>query len=188
MRRFRKRIDDFVGRMRRFNFELKFVFDGMVDPLKHDTVMDRFRQNTEKIESFMRSALAKPGEVRERGKFVLPFGVIDCLIDSLKSCGVSCRRSLYEADGELAQECVRTNAFGVLSNDSDFLCMGIPFVPLNEMMLDENTFQCVVYSPDQVLNRFQSVLGSKEHACRCWLACVEMISSNAKICAVFMSP
>jgi len=152
MRRFQVTIEEFVTRMREFGFELRFVFDGMVDPMKYDTVMDRFRQNTEKVESFMRSAQWKSVGERDRGKFVLPFGVIDCMMDVLKARGVSCRRSLYEADGELAEECLRTSAFGVLSNDSDFLCMRVPFVPLNEMMMDENTFQCVIYDPVQVSN------------------------------------
>jgi hypothetical protein len=148
MRAFDRAATDFVRDMRRSGVEMRFVFDGMVHPLKHETVLGRLRENARRMSSYMSQIRVKNGEQLAHSGFVLPFGVVDCLAEALQREGVPCRRALYEADGELAQEFQEwkgRGAVGVLSNDSDFICMRVPLIPLNEIRLDATTFSAVVY-------------------------------------------
>jgi hypothetical protein len=144
---------DFVHNMRAAGVEMRVVFDGMVHPLKHDTVIGRLRDNAKRMESYLTQMRSKKGEQLRHSGFVLPFGIIDCLAEAFQREGVTCRRALYEADRELAQEYLEWSAkgaIGVLSNDSDFICMRVPLLPLNEIRLEATTFTAVVYEPATV--------------------------------------
>lgn len=59
-------------------------------------------------------------------------------------------RAAFEADGAVAGECARLGAVGVLSNDSDFLCMGVPLLPLAETSLDDGVLRATRYAPAAV--------------------------------------
>jgi hypothetical protein len=50
----------------------------------------------------------------------------------------------------VAGECARLGAVGVLSNDSDFLCMGVPLLPLAETSLDDGVLRSTRYAPAAV--------------------------------------
>jgi hypothetical protein len=153
---------DFVRNMRAAGVELRFVFDGMVHPLKHDTVLGRLRDNAKRMDSYLAQMRIKKGEQLGHSGFVLPFGIVDCLAEAMQREGVPCRRALYEADRELAQEFLEWSgkgAVGVLSNDSDFICMRVPLLPLNEIRLEATTFTAVLYEPAAVAKN----IGIGEH-------------------------
>ena len=206
LRAFDIAVIDFVRNMRAAGLEMRFVFDGMTHPLKHDTVLGRLRDNAKRMDSYLAQMRVKKGEQLGHSGFVLPFGVVDCLAEALLREGVPCRRALYEADGELAREYhawSRKGAVGVLSNDSDFICMCVPLLPLNEIRLESTTFTAVIYEPATVAKS----LGIGEHmlpmlACmagndyisRESLACFHQklvpssgANSSWKVCAAYMT-
>ena len=153
LRAFDLAVTDFVRNMRRAGVEMRFVFDGMVHPLKHDTVLNRLRDNARRMDSYLAQMRMRNGEPLGHSGFVLPFGVVDCLAEAIQREGVPCRRALYEADAELAQEYNEwrdRGAVGVLSNDSDFLCMRVPLLPLNEIRLEDTAFTAAIYEPETV--------------------------------------
>ena len=135
---------------------MRFVFDGMVHPLKHETVLSRLRENARRVNGYLAQMRLRHGEPLEHSGFVLPLGVMDCLCEAVRGEGVACRRALYEADAELAAEYhawSAKGAIGVLSNDSDLLCMRVPMVPMNEIRLDAGGFRAIVYEPATVAER-----------------------------------
>jgi hypothetical protein len=142
---------DFVRDVRQAGVDMRFVFDGMVQPLKRDTVMGRLRDNAKRMDSYLRSK--KKGEHLGHSGFVLPFGIVEILAEALCREGVPCRRALYEADGELALEFEQwrdRGAIGVLSNDSDLICMRVPLLPLNEFHLEASSLTCAIYDSADV--------------------------------------
>jgi len=151
---------DFARGMRAAGVEMRCVFDGMVHPLKRDTVVGRLRDNAKRMDAFLRSK--SRGEALGHSGFVLPFGVVEALAEALVREGVPCRRALYEADGELAlefEEWRDRGAVGVLTNDSDLICMRVPLLPLNEFRLEESSLTVVVYESAAVAES----IGIREH-------------------------
>ena len=162
MRAFDVAATEFVRNIRAAGMDMRVVFDGMVHPLKHDTVLCRLRDNARRMDSYLTQMRMRKGAQLGHSGFVLPFGAVECLAEALQREGVPCRRALYEADGELAQEFREWSdkgAVAVLSNDSDFICMRVPLMPLNEIRLEASTFTAVVYDPAAVAES----IGIAEH-------------------------
>ena len=67
---------------------------------------------------------------------------------------VACRRATYEADIELARECMRLNALGVLSNDSDFICMGVSCLSPDTHIPPHSHTQTLAHSHTHTGSRF----------------------------------
>ena len=60
--------------MRAAGVEMRFVFDGMVHPLKHETVLSRLRENARRVNGYLAQMRLRHGEPLEHSGFVLPLG------------------------------------------------------------------------------------------------------------------
>jgi len=150
LRDFEASVRQWVSDVRSSGVSLRCVLDGMLDPMKQDTAVHRGRDNAFKVEATLSKLNACRGNYGALGVegFVLPPGCLEILAQTLDSEGVPSRRALYEADSELAREQAEHNAIGVLSNDSDFICMRVPLLPLNEFRVSNGMVSAAVYQPD----------------------------------------
>lgn len=77
MRAFDMAATEFVRNIRAAGMDLRVVFDGMVHPLKHDTVLSRMRDNARRMDSYLAQMRVRKGAQLGFSGFVLPFGAVE---------------------------------------------------------------------------------------------------------------
>eukprot|EP00282_Hemiselmis_andersenii_P031194 CAMPEP_0169458058 /NCGR_PEP_ID=MMETSP1042-20121227/17229_1 /TAXON_ID=464988 /ORGANISM="Hemiselmis andersenii, Strain CCMP1180" /LENGTH=251 /DNA_ID=CAMNT_0009570413 /DNA_START=123 /DNA_END=875 /DNA_ORIENTATION=- len=152
LRDFGESVREWVREMQGTGLRLRVVMDGMMEPMKENTAIQRGKENAAKVHGTLSKIRACKGSYGSMGVggFVLPWGAIEVMVEAFVAEGVPTRRAMYEADSELARECVQHAALGVLSNDSDFVCMRVPLLPLNELRLGHGAVELVRYAPEAV--------------------------------------
>lgn len=116
-----------------------FFFDGVFRQQKYRTQLQR-RQEDAKLAAQLYGQMTHSKQKKTDYGIVLPPLAKEIILQALQSLNVACHQSLGEADGLIASYFRQNqpNAFGVLSNDSDFFIFNVTFFPIDKFVLLQN--------------------------------------------------
>ena len=142
----------FVHALRAIGVQPVVFFDGVFRPQKQRTQLSR-RQEDAKLCSqlygqLLSSQAASSGRRGAHNKqssnkmfgTILPLLAKEVVLEQLAELNVRCIQGPGEADGELARYYAQhsPNAFGILSNDSDFFILDVNFLPIDKFVALKN--------------------------------------------------
>lgn len=137
---FEQKVEEWLDAFESCGIGLVFFFDGLVDPLKRATSLERRSRDAKYATSVLHS-LQERANTDGPPRVLLPILAAAAFVGTLQRRGVEMRFSNFEADRDIACYCAtHPECIGAVSQDSDFLIFDMGeacYVPLDSLQIKQ---------------------------------------------------
>ncbi|ELR19826.1 uncharacterized protein ACA1_133390 [Acanthamoeba castellanii str. Neff] len=160
---FEQKVEEWLDAFESCGIGLVFFFDGLVDPLKRATSLERRSRDAKYATSVLHS-LQERANTDGPPRVLLPILAAAAFVGTLQRRGVEMRFSNFEADRDIACYCTtHPECIGAVSQDSDFLIFDMGeacYVPLDSLQIKQAskpgkwTITCQTFRVDLTASMF----------------------------------